>query len=143
MSTPPPGGSSAARPRFHFPKSARVRRRAEYLRVQGTNTRVTTAHVVLLLALRPDGFHTGTRLGLVASRKVGGAVQRNRGKRLVRELFRTRPELFPVGGPVDCVVILRAGVDSLSLDALAAQLESVSRHVARRTLELSRRAAHR
>ncbi len=48
-----------------------------------------------------------TRLGIVASRKLGGAVERNRAKRLIRELFR---HLAPSTGgaiAVDLVVIPR------------------------------------
>lgn len=142
-SAPPPGPPPRRGRRLRFPKTARVRRRTEYLRAQSSSARVTTAHLVLLLALRQDGLHTGARLGLVASRKVGGAVQRNRGKRLLRELFRTRPELFPRGLPVDCVVILRAGIHRLGLGQLADELASVGPLLARRTRELGRRAAAR
>lgn len=137
----PPGPLSPRR--LRFPKAARVRRRAEYLRAQRSSARVTTAHLVLLLALRQDGLDTGTRLGLVASRKVGGAVQRNRGKRLLRELFRTRPELFPQGVPVDCVIILRAGIHMLSLHQLAQQLSAIGPLLARRARDLGRRASAR
>ncbi len=46
------------------------------------------------------------RLGVVASKKVGGAVQRNRAKRLVREWFRHLTIELP---GCDVVVVLRAG----------------------------------
>lgn len=39
---------------------------------------------------RPEGEGPGTRMTVVASRRVGGAVQRNRAKRLLREAARTR-----------------------------------------------------
>lgn len=64
----------------------------------------------------------GWRLGLAVSRKLGGAVRRNRIKRLVREFFRLRgPELTL---PLDVVVVPKRRVDARSLDlaAVAADL---------------------
>ena len=60
------------------------------------------------------------RLGIVASRKVGNAVARNRGRRLVREWFRRRP---PLPNGVDVVVILRTGAPELTAEALETELE--------------------
>lgn len=60
-------------------------------------------HFVLLCYLRRDAEQA--RLGVVASRKLGNAVHRNRAKRRVREWFRTR-ESLPEGS--DWVVILHS-----------------------------------
>ena len=43
---------------------------------------------------RRSGTPAPARLGITASRRVGGAVVRNRAKRLVREAFRATPELW-------------------------------------------------
>jgi ribonuclease P protein component len=44
-----------------------------------------------------------SRVGVVASRKVGGAVTRNRVKRWMRELFRRNKELL--GYPIDLIIV--------------------------------------
>jgi len=67
---------------------------------------------------------TETRLGIVASRKMGGAVQRNRAKRLVRESFRRNVRLLPA--QVDLVVIVRSGVDELSQPEVEAEIVGVA-----------------
>ena len=58
------------------------------------------------MLLRPAAGER-SRLGIVASKKLGGAVARNRAKRLIREVFR-RSENAGGGSPaVDLVVIPR------------------------------------
>lgn len=59
-----------------------------------------------------------TRLGVIASRRVGNAVVRNRGKRLVRRLFYKHKHYLPAGSQL--VIVLRLGIDKASF----AQLEA-------------------
>jgi len=77
-----------------FPQSARLRSRAEFDAVQQGGRRVSARFVTLVG--RPNA-RSGDRLGIIASRKIGGAVVRNRAKRRLRHLFRTRPALETPG----------------------------------------------
>ena len=66
------------------------------------------------------------RLGIAATRKLGGAVERNRAKRLIREVFR-RNKLAP---GFDIVVIPKREL----LDASLTALETEFRHTLERSL---------
>lgn len=57
-----------------------------------------------------------TRLGIIASRRVGNAVVRNRGKRIFRRLFYKHQLLLPEGSQL--VVILRLGFNKMSFSQL-------------------------
>lgn len=68
-----------------FSSTVRLKARPEFLIVQEQGHRVATKYVTLL------GMANGRpsdRLGLIASRKFGNAVARNRAKRRLREIFR-------------------------------------------------------
>ncbi len=104
---------------MRFPKSARLLRSPEFDRVQkGAETKKAhAAHFTVLVARRQDG--DGPRLGIIASRRVGSAVRRNRAKRLIREYFRSiRTEL----DGVDIVVVVKTGADELTLADAAREL---------------------
>ena len=67
-----------------------------------------------------------SRLGMVVSKKVGGAVVRNRLKRVFREVFRAAKSRFPV--PLDVVLVpdRSAGVRKLPCSVAEIVLDEVS-----------------
>jgi ribonuclease P protein component len=88
----------------------RLSRSSEFERVYRHGRSTANRHLVLYAFPNPS---TSTRrLGLSVSRKVGGAVQRNRVKRLLREAFaRAEDELSP---GQDVVVVARPDVGQLA-----------------------------
>jgi ribonuclease P protein component len=124
-------GSSAP---FGFGRLRRVRKRAEFNRMQREARRVTTRHYVLLVAARDaDRLEGPSRLGLIVTRKVGNAVVRNRIKRACRDCFRRWPEWLPDG--VDLVVVARGGAEALTSAQVRAEWAGVAELVRRRADE--------
>lgn len=66
-----------------------------------------------------------TRLGVSAGKKVGGAVQRNRAKRLLREAFRALKERLD--GAYYVVLVARPETARVGLSAVRGELESLMR----------------
>jgi ribonuclease P protein component len=93
-------GRHGARPR---PGRARLSRSGDFDRV----FRQGRSHACreLVLYVFPREADAPPRLGLSVSRKVGGAVQRNRVKRLLREAFALEGARLPAGS--DAVVVAR------------------------------------
>jgi ribonuclease P protein component len=83
----------------------RLSRSAEFERVYRQGRSVGNRFLVLYAFPRADGAGEGPRLGLSVSRKVGGAVERNRVKRLLREAFAVECERVP--GDHDVVLVAR------------------------------------
>jgi ribonuclease P protein component len=81
----------------------RIRRKSDFARLYRDGSRFRGRYFTLVFS-RNGLDHS--RLAVVASRKVGPAVIRNRVKRRFRELFRRNKELF--SEPLDLVVITRA-----------------------------------
>jgi ribonuclease P protein component len=103
-----------------LPRAHRVRRRAEFLRAQKGGRRLHAAHFTVILFDRGDD--RPARLGLVTSRKVGNAVQRNRLRRVLREVFRREPERYPPG--YDVVMLAKDGASSLDAEAIRGEIHA-------------------
>jgi ribonuclease P protein component len=101
----------------------RLKRRRDFLRLQGRGDRRYGRRFIYYFRAAPTRT---TRLGITVSRKVGGAVTRNRIKRWVREVYRRHPQVFE--RPVDLVMIAKRGVDDFSY----AHIEEEFTHVVSR-----------
>ncbi|PZN32706.1 MAG: ribonuclease P protein component [Proteobacteria bacterium] len=109
-----------------FTAAQRLRNKSEFDRVYREARRFSDARFAVFV--RPNGG-TAPRLGLsIAARVIGGAVKRNRLKRLIRESFRQHQHELPA---VDIVVNARAGARDADNPAIARSLERHWRSIAR------------
>lgn len=86
-----------------FSSNRRLRTGAEFHAVFQARVSVADGLFVVYGLENNEGL---SRLGLSVSRKVGGAVVRNRWKRVLREAFRLNVERLPPG--LDYVIVARA-----------------------------------
>ena len=77
-------GERPAPQRNRFPQSARLKRAWEFERTRSEGQRLVKGCLILNWKLG----EARTRLGVVTSKRVGGAVVRSRARRLLREAFR-------------------------------------------------------
>lgn len=108
-----------------FTKSMRLRKRGEFLHVQQHGRKVQSRAFIGLLLDRGDG---APRLGITTTKRLGGAVTRNRIRRLVREAFRCGRLGLPSG--MDVVVIARPASLALDTRALWEDLADLGRRAA-------------
>jgi ribonuclease P protein component len=113
--------------RFSFPASRRLKAPAEFRRVYDRNR--SAADTILVVYACENGL-THPRLGVSVSRKVGGAVVRNRLKRLYREAFRLCQHELPPG--VDYVLIPRVKAGEPLLDQVKSSLVALAKQAAAR-----------
>ena len=111
----------------------RLTRRQQYQRVYRCGTRVAGPSLVLF-GMRNDGEEG--RLGITATRKVGGAVVRNRAKRLMREAFRIQAARF---AGWDLVVNVKTTTAGRSAQELSTELARAFEKLFRRSDAAERR----
>jgi ribonuclease P protein component len=111
------GTSQSVRRALSLPRRARLRRAAEIQAVFQRGNRDERRSFVLLWLRRGAGQH---RAGFAVSRRVGGAVDRNRARRRLREAYRRLQERFPEG--IDVVFIGRSLVLTLPFPELLEEM---------------------
>jgi ribonuclease P protein component len=105
-----------------FPKELKIRTNSEYEEIFGKSKRLSTDHFNILFAPNSLGY---PRMGLVVAKKaVPGAVERNRIKRVLREVFRLNKPLF---GSMDVVFVAKKGSERLDYSLAKKEIEEIVR----------------
>ncbi len=115
----PPGGSQAVDPgltslqvaaqaprRLTLARTARIKQGRDFQRLRQEGQRLAMGCLVLNWLPVPGAKFS--RLGVITAGKVGGAVVRNRARRLLRECFRLHQHDF--NGCVDMVLVARPSI---------------------------------
>ncbi len=112
-----------------MPAIARLKRRAEFLRVAGKGRKWVTPSLILQASQRPAEPPPGTaRVGFTATRKIGGAVARNRARRRLRAAAERVLPLHARPG-LDYVMIARAETLTRPFAAMLGDLEAALRRL--------------
>ena len=103
---------------MRFRPEERIRRRAEFKQVYERGVRIHSRFSTVFIL--PNERAVG-RLGIAATRKLGGAVQRNRAKRLIREVFRRNK----IAAGFDVVIIPKRDLLDASLSTIEADYRTL------------------
>jgi ribonuclease P protein component len=98
---------------MRFRQNERIRRRADFQHVYEHGMRIRSRYATLFVLA--NSLEVG-RLGIAATRKLGGAVERNRAKRLIREVFRRNK----IASGFDVIVVPKRELLDASLTVLEA-----------------------
>ncbi len=109
-----------------FPRQHRIVRASDYRAIYSGGRKVHSERFVLYGRENGLEYH---RLGITVSRKVGGAVIRNRVKRLFREIFRKSSADIP--SHLDIVVNAKRACATATYCGLSGEFLAAARKVCR------------
>jgi ribonuclease P protein component len=89
-----------------FSRCMRIKQGRDFVRLRERGQRLVQGCLVANWQSRTEG--PGSRLGVITSSKIGGAVVRNRARRLLREAFRLHQH--DLVSAVDLVLVARASI---------------------------------
>ncbi|MGV3772187.1 MAG: ribonuclease P protein component [Verrucomicrobiales bacterium] len=96
--------------RLRFPQAARIKETWEFEKNRAEGSRFVMGAMIANWRVNPQ--QQQPRLGVITSKKVGGAVMRSRVRRLLREVFRLHQhEIIPV----DLILIARPSIANKSM----------------------------
>lgn len=98
---------TAERPKgLGFGRAARIKQGRDFARVRREGERLVNGCLIANWRRLPD--NAPSRLGVITAGKIGGAVIRNRARRLMRESFRLHQN--DLDRPVDLVLVARPSI---------------------------------
>jgi len=114
-----------------FPRAARLLKHADFERVYKQGRRHFSSHMTVFYLRQAEGDSSQravpekrARIGFTVGRVLGGAVERNRIKRRLREAVRLRRSVLKGAGAVDVVINPKKSVLTLEFSVV---LEEVGR----------------
>jgi ribonuclease P protein component len=105
--------------RFKFSRAARLSRSSEFRLVKASGKSWTGKYLVLAILMRDS--EEPSRIGIIATKRLGNAVSRNQVRRRIREIFRLNQHRIKKGFWVVTIARLsaaKAAFDELQRDWL-------------------------
>ena len=96
--------------RLRLGRSARIGPSGDFARIRQQGQRLAVG--CLIINWQPLPGQSESRLGVVTSKKIGGAVARSRARRLLRESFRRHQQ--EIARPVEIVLVARNSIAGMA-----------------------------
>jgi ribonuclease P protein component len=109
--------------RLRFGRESRLRKGSDFRRVRERGTRVVQGCLVANWLRLSVGSRS--RLGVISSAKLGGAVERSRARRLLRECYRLHQH--ELEGPLDLVLVARPSINRKTFAEIEREFLTIAR----------------